>query len=332
VFDYQALSDALREEGVGDWYAMLEPLLRSRLGHEQHGDLQKWQAIIEALPDTSEVRLDLQSAAPGGDCVLAPASNTQQIAACLRELSPWRKGPFRICDFTIDAEWRSDLKWQRFAGEIAPLPDRKVLDVGCGNGYYALRMRGAGARLVIGLDPTLLYVCQFLALAKLLHVRAVHVLPVRLQDVPLPLPCFDTTFSMGVLYHQRVPQEHLSQLRTTLRSGGELVLETLVLPGDEAEVLIPGERYARMRNVWHLPTVPTLLTWLREAGFTDLRVVDVSATTTAEQRSTDWMAFESLSAALDPADPRKTIEGLPAPTRAVVICHATQATPRRDCT
>jgi hypothetical protein len=76
----------------------------------------------------------------------------------------------------------------------------------------------------------------------------------------------------------------------------------------------------------------TLLTWLREAGFTDLRVVDVSATTTAEQRSTDWMAFESLSAALDPADPRKTIEGLPAPTRAVVICHATQATPRRDCT
>jgi len=124
---------------------------------------------------------------------------------------------------------------------------------------------------------------------------------------------------MGVLYHRRKPLEHLRELLETLRPGGELVLETLVLPGKEATVLEPENRYARMRNVWHLPTTTALSNWIADAGFTDARLVDVSTTSTEEQRTTDWMPFESLAEALDPNDPKLTVEGLPAPTRAIFV-------------
>jgi tRNA (mo5U34)-methyltransferase len=147
--------------------------------------------------------------------------------------------------------------------------------------------------------------------------QPVHVLPLRMQELPHP-GRFDTVFSMGVLYHQRAPQEHLAGLRQALKPGGELVLETLILPGSLREARTPG-RYARMRNVWLLPTLPLLLDWLEEAGFAAGQTVDVSTTTSLEQRRTDWMTFGSLTEALDPDDPGLTVEGWPAPRRAVIV-------------
>ena len=237
-------------------------------------------------------------------------------------LSPWRKGPFELDGVTIDSEWRSDLKWQRLEDGIAPLDGRAVLDVGCGNGYYALRMHEKGARCVVGVDPTILYVLQFVAVQ--LHRRApgVFVLPLRLDELPAEPHSFDTTFSMGVLYHQRSPIEHLRQLRGTLRRGGQLVLETIYIPGEESHAFTPPGRYARMRNVWLLPTIAELTTWLHRSGFRDVEIIDRSVTTTDEQRSTEWMTFESLAEALDPADPTVTVEGWPAPRRVIVVAHA----------
>jgi tRNA (mo5U34)-methyltransferase len=86
-------------------------------------------------------------------------------------------------------------------------------------------------------------------------------------------------------------------------------------------VLFPQPRYARMRNVWAIPTIESLLGWLTQAGFKTPCLVDVSATTTAEQRSTEWMRFDSLAEALSPADARQTLEGYPAPTRALLLAH-----------
>jgi tRNA (mo5U34)-methyltransferase len=205
---------------------------------------------------------------------------------------------------------------------VTPLRDRRVLDVGCGNGYYALRMSGQGARLVLGIEPTLQYVAQFEAIQRYVRQPAVHVLPLRLADLPPECRTFDTTFSMGVLYHQRNPQEHLQHLRAALREGGELILETLILPGDLPEAVTPDDRYARMRNVWQLPTLSLLQTWLEGAGFAACRVVDTNVTSTDEQRTTEWMPFESLQEALDPQNPGLTVEGLPRPCRATLVAHA----------
>ena len=287
--------------GLAHWQQAIAPLVDERLSGSGHGRYDEWRAIVDGLPTHGE------------------DASRDTVRRLLLGLSPWRKGPFELHGVRVNAEWRSDLKWARLAGQVTPLANRNVLDVGCGNGYYALRMLEAGARLVVGIDPTILFVLQFAAVKKLSGIRDAHVLPLRLEDLPGDSAVFDTTFSMGVLYHRRDPVRHLEELRETLRPGGELVLETLVLPGEGDLVLTPEDRYARMRNVWHLPSIPALCGWLVKAGFPDARVVDVTTTSTKEQRATAWMTFESLADALDPDDPARTVEGLPAPTRAVLI-------------
>jgi tRNA (mo5U34)-methyltransferase len=164
---------------------------------------------------------------------------------------------------------------------------------------------------------------QYLAVAQYLLAARPHfvhaVLPARLEDIPAGGAAFDTAFSMGVLYHRRDPLEHLRVLHDLLRPGGELVLETLIVADGSTEALIPDGRYARMRNVWHIPATRTLESWLAQSGFADTRVVDITPTTTDEQRTTPWMRFDSLAEALSPDDPTRTIEGHPAPLRCTVI-------------
>ncbi|MGL5242375.1 MAG: DUF1698 domain-containing protein, partial [Kluyvera ascorbata] len=80
-----------------------------------------------------------------------------------------------------------------------------------------------------------------------------------------------------------------------------------------------GDRYAQMRNVYFIPSAPALKNWLETCGFVDVRIVDMNVTSTEEQRRTEWMVTESLADFLDPNDPTKTIEGYPAPLRAVLI-------------
>jgi len=319
VIDEEALFADLAAIGLGGWRERLAPLLEARLADAAHGHLATWRALLDELPMPKNVRLEANRPAVTLAAPDLPANDRAHLREQLRRLMPWRKGPFDVCGIAIDSEWRSDLKWDRVRHHLAPLDGRNVLDVGCGNGYYALRMLGAGAARVIGIDPTVLFVVQFLALRKLGNFTGVHVLPLRLEDLPPGARAFDTAFSMGVLYHRRDPAAHLGELHGTLCPGGELVLETLVIPGDRDEVVQPADRYARMRNVWHLPTVVALERWLAVAGFDDLRLVDVTATTPEEQRRTDWMPFESLAEALDPANPDRTVEGLPAPRRAIVL-------------
>jgi len=280
--------------------------------------MPRWIETLNHLPfiDASEVLLD------SGSITVNPPTDAalrELIEDGLREFHPWRKGPYTIHGVHIDTEWRSDLKWDRLKDQIQPLKDRLVLDVGCGNGYHCWRMAGEGARLVVGIDPTMLYVMQFLAIKHFIGKCPVHLLPLTLEEMPQYTRAFDTVFSMGVLYHRRSPFDHLADLRGALRSGGELVLETLVIEGGECEVLVPEGRYAKMKNVWFLPSPQALLLWLRRAGFQNARVIDVTSTTSEEQCSTDWMRFESLTDYLDPDDHSKTIEGYPAPRRAIIV-------------
>ncbi len=302
MIDTKELAACLHTIGLDDWPELLTPLITERLSEDGHGDYEEWSRIVRSLRHA--------------------AGKPDEIRESLLQLAPWRKGPFDIAGTHIDAEWRSDLKWARLRDLIAPLEGRNVLDVGCGNGYYALQMRKSGARMVIGVDPTLLYAMQFLAVNVFAEEPGIFVLPVRLHELPLPARKFDSTFSMGVLYHQRSPLDHLRQLRQTLRPNGQLVLETIYLPGDDAYAATPEGRYARMRNVWLLPTIKELTTWMTRSGYQDIKVIDTSMTTVDEQRSTEWMTFESLREALDPNDPTRTVEGWPAPHRVVITATA----------
>ncbi|WP_336280023.1 tRNA 5-methoxyuridine(34)/uridine 5-oxyacetic acid(34) synthase CmoB [Cronobacter dublinensis] len=284
-----------------------------------HGQFKQWKNSLDNLPALAPDRLDLlHSVSAQSDTPLSDGQR-KRIEQLLRTLMPWRKGPFSLYGIDIDTEWRSDLKWDRVLPHITPLAGRTILDVGCGSGYHLWRMVGAGAQLAVGIDPTQLFLCQFEAVRKLLGGdNRAHVLPLGIEQMPA-LNAFDTVFSMGVLYHRRSPLEHLWQLKDQLVNEGELVLETLVVEGDENTVLVPGERYAQMRNVYFIPSAPALKNWLEKCGFVNVRIADYSVTTVEEQRRTAWMQTESLADFLDPQDATKTREGYPAPLRAVLV-------------
>lgn len=294
-----------------EWRSLDGEVAEERLA--RHGDFQRWHAALTALPDVEVEEVVL------GDRVTARAPITaaeqDRLEHALRTLHPWRKGPWSICGVEIDTEWRSDWKWRRLAPHLGTLPGERVLDVGSGNGYFGWRLLGAGASQVVGVDPTLAFYMQHLAVSRYLGQGGNWLLPLRFED--LPAAAFDTVLSMGVIYHRRDPVEHIERLLTFTRPGGRLVVESLVVQSDHD--LTPPGRYARMRNVHVVPRPETLCEWLADAGAADIELVDVTATTTGEQHTTGWMRFESLAEALDPSDPARTVEGHPAPVRAIVL-------------
>lgn len=322
--DYSNLYENLKAANVEFWANLLPEQLKNAFDITKHGDLIRWQNQLNDLPKiTPQVRdISADIIKLGNTNEITPEQQIE-LREKLQTFCPWRKGGFDVFGVHIDTEWRSDWKWQRLENHISSLTNRLVLDVGCGNGYHCWRMLGAGAKRVIGIDPMLLNVMQFQIIKQFYDNDApIDVLPLGIEALPSKLNCFDTVFSMGVLYHRRSPIDHLFELRDCLKAGGELILETLVIDGKLGDTLLPKDRYAQMRNVWFLPSCETLITWVERCGFKNVRIVDVTVTTTDEQRTTDWMKFQSLKDFLHPQNSSLTCEGYPAPKRAILIANA----------
>jgi len=320
MISFNDLYEDLKDTPLEFWITELQELIGQNFSAKKHGNLPTWLATIDNLPiiTPSDILLNTDTITLGqiNDCSISTQKN---LETTLKKLSPWRKGPFQLFGVTINTEWRSDLKWNRLKDHISPLKDRRVLDIGCGSGYHCWRMLGEEAQLVLGIEPAHLFVAQFNAIKKYVGRCPAHVIPIGVEDLPPRLAWFDSVFSMGVLYHRRSPIQHLLQLKDCLRPGGELILETLVIEGENTHCLVPRGRYACMANVWFIPSTDMLLTWLAKCGMQNIRMVDVSATTTTEQRSTEWMTYHSLVDYLDPSDNCLTVEGHPAPMRAIII-------------
>lgn len=314
---FQRFYHEIAQSPLHPWLEYVPAPLNHWLRAGRKGSQKQLFGLLDNLPQTTVSEIDLARMKIGAADDLT-AGQAAQLKNLLGKFKPWRKGPYTLHGIQIETEWRSDWKWERVVPHIQDLTGRCVLDVGCGNGYHLWRMREAGAQWVLGVDPYLLFVLQFQAIQHFCQEPRLHCLPLGVDDLP-PLALFDTVFSMGVLYHRRSPLDFLKQLHSQLRPGGELVLETLVIEGDVQSVLMPEERYARMRNVWFIPSVEALSVWLRRCGFTAIRCVDLNRTSLQEQCQTDWMDSESLAQALHPENPALTVEGHPAPLRATLV-------------
>jgi len=246
------------------------------------------------------------------------AQHIPLVDALARELIPWRKGPFRLGDLAIDAEWRSDKKWDRLAADLPDLKGQTVADVGCNNGYYLYRIAAAGAANVIGFDPTLKYWLQYRLLAK--HAPQnlpIEFLPLGWRFLAAFRETFDTIFLMGINYHEAEPLNLFHACLHALKPGGLLVCESVVVPGDAELEIFPAGKYAGIGGVYSIPTANALVSQLSFCGFQNVRIQHNVLLTPAEQRSAEFSPQPSLGAAL--AENGFSKEGYPPPYRAAIF-------------
>ncbi len=303
----------------------MEALVKERRAFldQNIGNFGRFKAVVDAVPDIQPSQVDLNAnAVTIGRRSDVSDRQYADLYRHLEQLCPWRKGPFDLFGVFVDSEWQSWMKWERLISRIQPLQGRRILDIGSSNGYYMFRMAAHHPLMVLGLEPQSSFYYQYCLIQKFLRQENVFCLPVPHDRLPSLDHYFDTIFCMGVLYHRKSPLDMLKEIWTWLKPGGELVLENLVIDSRQNTCLFPQDRYAKMRNVFFIPDLLTMESWLLRTGFKNIQCVDVTPTRAGEQRKTPWIHTETLADFLDPADAAKTIEGYPAPVRAVFTAQA----------
>ena len=298
------------------WTTLLNSLDLNPYGQVKDKRIENWKKIISNLPLINTTKVDLLN----GISVQGKwdSKDKQRTEEDLMQLVPWRKGPFMIQDIFIDAEWQSNMKWERVLDLNIELKGKNILDVGSGNGYYGFRMLGKGAEFVVCLEPNVSHLTQFLVLNHFIKSDRIKMVPRRIEEISFLDKCFDLVFSMGVLYHQRNPESHLNLLASHLKEGGQIILETLIVPDEYGQALIPKSSYANMSNVWFIHSRKGLEDLINKLGLKILKMGPSVKTMPEEQRATKWMPFRSLVDGLSQGLER-TVEGLPSPDRVVLV-------------
>lgn len=301
--------------------SQLEKIKEERLKLRLTKDNIHIMDMLEKLPEIQVSHKDFSTSTVSiGSSEDLQEGQLQVVEEALEQLIPWRKGPFNLFGIDLDAEWRSDKKWDRFAGKIGNLKNKKVLDIGCNNGYFMFKMLEEDPELVLGIDPVVPVESQFRLLNHFLKDDRLKFELFGVEHLEHFKEFFDTIFCMGIVYHHRHPIQQLIDIREALVSKGEMILETIGIPGEESYALFPEDRYAKMKNVWFIPTLSCFINWAKKAKFIDVEVISSTVLTPEEQRNTKWCPdpFQTLEDFLDPNDPTKTIEGHPAPMRFLI--------------
>ncbi|GGN59992.1 SAM-dependent methyltransferase [Actinoplanes lobatus] len=187
----------------------------------------------------------------------------------------------------------------RFLEVVGPTPGSRMVDVGSGRGAIATAAAARGCAVTaVDAAPRM---------ASLLAAGHPEI-DVRLMDVhrlDLPDGCFDVATGGFVIHLVADPVRVLGELRRVLRPGGVVALS---VPGRRE----PGHRWERFNRIWAEVTPPDrprmdVPGWLAEAGFTDLRTVDIAVDIPVPDPRTCWdfhmsHGFAARVETLSPAD------------------------------
>lgn len=276
-----------------------------------------WKSLVHEMQSLTPEKCNYDL---GQDAIFIDVKkNQQRVNKIIQALIPWRRGPFRFGETLIDAEWQAQFKWNRLKDKIDNLENKNVLDIGSENGYYTLKMLSQNPRIVYAIDPSERAWFQFHLIQNFIQNPKVHFDLFGVENVDLFPDFFNVVFCMGIIYHQRSPIEMLVRIKSCMQKNGLLVLESMAIPGEDEMALCVPDRYAKMHNVYFMPTASAMVAWMKKAKYKDIEIISISPTNLNEQRKTDFAPWESLEEFLDANDKTKTVEGYPAPIRVAVI-------------
>lgn len=289
-------------------------------------DERLWESKVDRYREAIQSVADIQATSWdfSGDVIAIEAEGlaTEQQARwdqALRAFCPWKKGPFSLLGHHIDAEWRSEWKWNRILPHIESLQDKVVADIGCHNGYFMFRMADQKPRHVVGFEPYAKHFWNFQLMQNLVRQPNLSFELLGVGHFDYYPRYFDTIFCLGILYHHTDPVGLLRSMRNALAPKGEIIVDCQGIAGDDPLSLTPRGRYANARGIWFLPTLSCLQHWMIRAGFAKVRTIFSEPLSVEEQRPTSWAEVQSLEHFLDPDDPTRTMEGYPAPWRHYIV-------------
>lgn len=250
----------------------------------------------------------------GQELEISP-KDKKEIKKNLQGFMPWRKGPFSVFGIDIDAEWRSEKKWQRLLPKLPQLQGKIIADIGCNNGYYMFRMASHQPQLVVGFEPSMQHYYCFKALNGMAGFKNLHIDLLGVEHIQLFPETFDIIFLLGIIYHRSSPIEVLKDIYTALKPGGTLILESQAIPGNAPIALFPEKTYAKVPGTYFVPTGTCVKHWMQRAGLQSVDLFCTHPMSEEEQRKTKWMVFESYTDFINKEDSSLTVEGYPAPCR-----------------
>lgn len=239
----------------------------------------------------------------------------KKLSQHCHRFKPWKKGPWSLFGIDIDAEWRSNLKWQRL--KLNNLHGKKIADLGCHNGYFMFKLTTLNPSLVVGFEPNPRCYFNFHFLQRYAQIANIYFEPFGVAHLDNYPAYFDLVLCLGILYHHTDPIAILRHIHHSLAKGGRVIIDCQGINTASPMLLLPARRYAGATGIWYLPSPAALTHWLQRTNFHHLDFFYQDYLSPDEQRRTAWADIPSLADFINHKQ-HTTIEGYPAPWRMYV--------------
>jgi ubiquinone/menaquinone biosynthesis C-methylase UbiE len=163
----------------------------------------------------------MAAAEPAGSATVIPPPLTHYKGRRIAQTMHYRGAPWLIRESREREEDCSTM-----LRELAVKPGMTVCDVGCGNGFYALRLAPlvgpTGRVLAVDIQPEMLRLLQ----ARAAEAKVENIEPVlgAVTDPRLPAGEVDLILCVDVYHEFSHPEHMLAGMRKALSPGGRLVL------------------------------------------------------------------------------------------------------------